>query len=51
MLGLRAKGLTNRQIAAKLDVSEKVVATLIYRAKQEGMDVEPPPIGNRGQGA
>lgn len=49
IIKLRRKGLTNGQIAAELGVSTRVVSTLIYRAKQEGMDVPPPPYWSRGR--
>lgn len=49
VIKLRRKGLGNLEIAEKLGVSERVVATLLYRAKQEGMDVPPSPYWSRGR--
>ena len=37
----------SHEIAAKLGVSERVVSTVIYRAKQEGLDVPPSPYWSR----
>jgi transposase len=48
MIRLRNKGLSNREIAGELGTSERAVATILYRAKQEGFDVPPPPYWSRG---
>lgn len=47
VIDLRKQGLSNREIAEKLETTERVVATLLYRAKQEGMKVPYPPYWER----
>jgi DNA-binding CsgD family transcriptional regulator len=49
VIALRRQGQNNRQIAETLGISERAVATLFYRAKQEGMDVPRPPYWSRGR--
>lgn len=39
LIALRRQGLLNHQIAERLGLSERVVSTELYRAKQAGMDV------------
>jgi DNA-binding CsgD family transcriptional regulator len=46
---LRRQGLTNGEIADKLQLSERAVATLIYRAKQSGADVPRSPWWERNR--
>ncbi len=42
VVALREQGLSNIEIARRLGITVSAVATLIYRAKQSGMDVPPP---------
>ena len=43
VIRLRKEGLSNIEIAKRLKTTERVVATLFYRARQEGYDVPKAP--------
>lgn len=47
VIELRKKGLGNAEIAERLGISNQAVATLFYRAKQEGMTVPESPYRRR----
>ena len=49
LIDLRKKGLGNREIAQKLGLTERVIHTLFYRAKSDGMEVPPSPYWTRGK--